>query len=492
MSLGDLTPYQRQNAYYTGVKLGNDVKKQTEIISNQTKEMIKSQIASTSAIIASQDRIREGIDNISYGIEDVEEGIYGLKAAFEFGISEVVWQIEQNRQVLKDILDVLMSPLDTQAKELRRRAEEAYANGWIEDALEDFLESEKKNKYDFSVFTSIGIIYLFQKGDREKAFEYFEKAIKYAKPKSKYHASFALLHAALIKHDLNFIEEAEKFTAEAVELSPDFAEALYQNAQYNAQLNNVQKSISNIEKAIKLDKNYCIKVDNDPMFAPIRNEVNNLFERLRDKELKWCNKATTALKKFMKNVNDAINQAGDNNINNYSEYNFKSEFQEIDTLLNRNSYFDILDARSKNISLQSKIYQYIKTGEKHLNNLITQIDNKIRVACDSMKENERKRARRNQIYAEWAIFLGPIILGVLLGINNALIGGIVIIVGLIVSGCMIDEIENGTGNSCTLFYYYSENIPTEVNHLSKKKNDINDAIKKLEGIPFKIADSIMK
>ena len=314
MSLGGLTPYQRQNAYYTGVKLGNDVKKQTEIISNQTKEMIKSQIASTSAIIASQDRIREGIDNISYGIEDVKEGIYGLKAAFEFGISEVVWQIEQNRQVLKDILDVLMSPLDTQAKELRRRAEEAYANGWIEDALEDFLESEKKNKYDFSVFTSIGIIYLFQKGDREKAFEYFEKAIKYAKPKSKYHASFALLHAALIKHDLNFIEEAEKFTAEAVELSPDFAEALYQNAQYNAQLNNVQKSISNIEKAIKLDKNYCIKVDNVPMFAPIRNEVNNLFERLRDKELKWCNKATTALKKFMKNVNDAINQAGDNNI----------------------------------------------------------------------------------------------------------------------------------------------------------------------------------
>ncbi|PIZ20093.1 MAG: hypothetical protein COY50_06590, partial [Deltaproteobacteria bacterium CG_4_10_14_0_8_um_filter_43_12] len=102
MSLGDLTPYQRQNAYYTGVKLGNDVKKQTEIISNQTKEMIKSQIASTSAIIASQDRIREGIDNISYGIEDVKEGIYGLKAAFEFGISEVVLVIPMKSATCSD------------------------------------------------------------------------------------------------------------------------------------------------------------------------------------------------------------------------------------------------------------------------------------------------------------------------------------------------------------------------------------------------------
>lgn len=144
MAFGDLTPVERKNKYYAAVQLGKDVKTQAELISHSTKELIATQIASTNAIIASQEFVREGIDNLSYGIAEVSEGIHGLKAAFEFGISEVVWQIEQNRAVLQNILNVLMAPLDTQAKELKRRAEDAYANGWFEEALEDFLESEKK------------------------------------------------------------------------------------------------------------------------------------------------------------------------------------------------------------------------------------------------------------------------------------------------------------------------------------------------------------
>jgi len=139
--LNELAPWERKNEYYHTIQLGKDIKKQTNIINNQTKAMIASQIASTNAIISSQERISEGIDVVACGIDRVEQGIYELKATFEWGISEVVWQIEQNRAVLKDILEVLMAPLDTQAKERRKRAEEAYANGWVEDAEEEFLES---------------------------------------------------------------------------------------------------------------------------------------------------------------------------------------------------------------------------------------------------------------------------------------------------------------------------------------------------------------
>ena len=42
-------------------------------------------------------------------------------------------------------------PLDIQAKERKKRAEEAFANRWIDDAEEEFLESEKLNKFDFSI-----------------------------------------------------------------------------------------------------------------------------------------------------------------------------------------------------------------------------------------------------------------------------------------------------------------------------------------------------
>ena len=286
--MAELSPYERQNEYYSNIQLGKNVKRQTELLANQTSAMIAAQAASTNAIIASQTGIRENLKNMSYSVEDIADGMYGMKAAFEFGISEVVWQIEQNRQVLQDILETLIAPLATQAKELRRRAEDAYANGWYDDALKDFLKSEKKNKYDFAVQISIGLIYFFHYDNREKALEYFKKATKYARPKSPYHASFALLHSALIERDFGHIAEAERMTSEATVLSQDFAEAFYQNAQYNAQLNNVEKSLAAIEKAVKLDRNYCIKADADEMLEPVREQILALIERLRDQIKPAC------------------------------------------------------------------------------------------------------------------------------------------------------------------------------------------------------------
>lgn len=343
-----LAPWERKNAYYSVIQLGKDVKTQTKTLNKQTEALIATQIASTSEIISSQERISEGIDNVAYGVERVEEGIYGLKAAFEWGISEVVWQIEQNRHVLQGILAVLMAPLDTQAKELRRRAEDAYTNGWFEDALEDFLESEKKNKYDFIVHISIGMIYLFQKIDKEKTLEYFDKAIKYAKPKSPYHASYALLYKALIKRDFGLIEEAERYTAEAVELCPDFAEALYQNALYNALLNKPDKAIPLLRKAIEMDVNYCLKVHNERGFDKIRHHINELNVELRDEQKQ------KALDKYsvITNKHDALNNLV-NEVRNqqvffkiHDEEEIKNCTMRITEVIQRNSFLDYLEANA--------------------------------------------------------------------------------------------------------------------------------------------------
>jgi hypothetical protein len=146
-----LNEWEQRSACYSVIELGKDVDTLIRILKHQTDAKLASQAASANAIIVSQDSIREGIHNLSYGIESIAEGLDGLKAAFEFGISEVLWQIEQQREVLKSILEVLMAPLDTEAKELRRRAEDAYANDWVDDALDDFIHSEKKNRYDFAV-----------------------------------------------------------------------------------------------------------------------------------------------------------------------------------------------------------------------------------------------------------------------------------------------------------------------------------------------------
>lgn len=355
--LNELAPWERKKEYYHNIQLGKDVRTQTEVISRSTQAMIAAQLASTRAIIASQERIQEtiseGLDDLACSIRDVAEGIYGLQAAFEWGISEVVWQIEQNRKELRSILGVLSAPLDTQAKELRKRAEEAYANGWFEDALEDFFESEKKNRYDFSIHISVGMIYLFNKMNKEKALEYFDKAIKYATPKSKYHTSFALLHKALIKRDFGHIEEAEACAREAVELSSDFAEALYQCAQYNALLNRPDKSMQLLTKAIILDTNYCEKVCNDETFEQFRFQINGVFEDLRKTESDKARNKLAIEKKRIQRLNSVLNEI--KGLVSVQDGELHKHITRITELMRRNSYRDYLEANALIEKLHSVI-----------------------------------------------------------------------------------------------------------------------------------------
>jgi tetratricopeptide (TPR) repeat protein len=347
----ELAPWERRNEYYLTIQLGQNVKEQTKVLNKQTKALIASQLASTNAIIASQERINEGIDNVVYGIERVEQGMYGLQATFEWGISEVVWQIEQNREVLKSILEILMAPLDTQAKERRKRAEEAYSNNWIDDAEEEFLEAEKLNKFDFSIHISLGLIYLFKKIDKEKALSYFDKAIKYAQPKSAYYTSYALLHKSLIKFDIGDINAAEQGTSDAIDLSPDFTGALYQNAQYNAQLKNIDKSISNLEKAIRKDKYYCLKANSDSLFEPIREKVNSLFDRLKDEEKQ---KALISYDDISNKHNKAYTIINDLSKESFTDISslvteakhIDQQIREVKKRINRNSYYDFLDIKN--------------------------------------------------------------------------------------------------------------------------------------------------
>jgi len=395
--LNELAPWERKNEYLQHIQLGKDVKSQTSILHNAISDNTNAQLASANAIIASQERIAEGIGDLSVGIDLIGQGIEGLQSTFEWGISEVVWQIEQNRQILRDILQILSAPLDTQALELRKRAEEAYANGWIDDALQDFLESEMKNRYDFSIHISLGMIYLFHKPDKKRALTYFEKAIKYAKPKSNYHTSYALLHKGLIMRDIGKFDEAEKCTAEAIKLYPNFAEAYYQNAQYNAQLRNVEKTIHSLLAAVKHDKNYCLKADIDKMFDLIRPSVNQLFKNLRDANYKKSKKILFQIEERIKNLTSIISEfhsiapkyiKDNHDINSWKKVNLKLKDQIL-FLLKRNSYFDSLDTIELAKTLMNNVNNHIKDVIEKLKNLRSDLNNSRDVSINKSDAAER-------------------------------------------------------------------------------------------------------
>ncbi|MBA7574152.1 hypothetical protein ES708_15954 [subsurface metagenome] len=273
----------------------NDV---ANFLSTQTEKIIESQAEAVDSIIVSQARIADKID---IATREITEGFQGLQATFDWGFTELIWQIEQEREVLKDILKVLQAPLDTQAKELKKRAEYAYRNGWIDDALKDFLESEKKNRYDFTIYQNLGNIYLFEKKDPDIALEYYEKAVKYATPKSSYYTSISLLHKGLVNYLQKDFKEAYNTTLKVIELSQDFYEAHYQHAQYCAILGKYDEAIKHLKKAIvEGDKYYCVKADSEKDFDVMKEQLKSLFKEL---QVNAQNQVTIELGEVIKVIN---------------------------------------------------------------------------------------------------------------------------------------------------------------------------------------------
>jgi len=119
-----LAPWEGRNAYYKDVKLGKGIGAMKTILKDQTDAMIAAQMLSVDEIISSQDISEEAIQEISYSIKNVGLGMSGLKAAFEWGISDVVWCIEKDTEELSDVLMNIYRVPDGKMDHLRHKADE--------------------------------------------------------------------------------------------------------------------------------------------------------------------------------------------------------------------------------------------------------------------------------------------------------------------------------------------------------------------------------
>jgi tetratricopeptide (TPR) repeat protein len=370
----DLTKYERKQAFETIIKLGNDVSSQKHQLNKISSNIIESHLSAASDIIISQDRISENIESLNYNLSNIEDGIENLRSSFEWGMSNVVWQLELNRKELKNIQSVLEAPLDTQAKERRKRAVDAYLNGWIEEAEEEFIESEKLNKFDFTLQISLGMIYLNFKGDTHKSLEYFEKAIKYAKPKSPLHASYALLYKGQIKHSLGLTQEAAYCTKEAIDLSPKFSEALYQNAQYNSLLGNTQIFIDSLEKSIRLDRFYCAKALNDKSFESKNDDIQALIKKLTDEACLIAAKKHNEILSKLKLVLAKIVET--EVVDGIEIEKIEGMVDKIHQLILTNKYLDVLDAIQILEILEYEVKYLCQSVVNKINSMVSSIETK--------------------------------------------------------------------------------------------------------------------
>ncbi|MDP3104366.1 MAG: CDC27 family protein [Candidatus Methanoperedens sp.] len=420
-------------------------------LSRQTTRIVNSHLETANRIIVSQDRIASGIDEINFGIDRLSDGLESLASAFDWGFSELVWQIEQQRKELTNILKVLEAPLDTQAKELKKRAEDAYKNKWIDDALEDFLESEKKNRYDFTVHQYLGNIYFFEKKAPEIALKYYEKAAKYAEPKSLYYTSYALIHIALIYYLEKDFKKAYDATSKAIELSPDFYEAHYQHAKYCANLNKYDEAIEHLDKAQIGDRYYCVKADSEKDFQVMKKQLLSFFESLR----------VIAQKEAEIELNQAqelVQSAGAQDSDEYAPDSFelaKNKLKEAKTFFGRKSYFDYLDAEWKaKESQKDALVSSIKS-------LSTQINETNKVYGKESYDDQRMKKSID----EWNIWISLAVL--------IFFGAVSFWIGLIIGVIVFFFIKGYTGSSFKNKREYENTLSVLNNNLSKNQVRLN-------------------
>ena len=388
-----LAPWEKKNTYYKDVKLGKGVKDLKIILKDQTEEMVKIQIASADEIVSSQGISEDAIQEIGYSIQNVERGMGGLKAAFEWGISDVVWCIEKDTEEFRDIMMNIYRVSDGQMNQRRDKADDSFASGDMDGALERFKDIDSLIKDDFSICISLGMIYLFHKIDKEKALAYFDRAIKYVRPHSTYYTSFALLYKALIKRDFGLIEEAENCTNEAIYLSPGFTEAMYQNAQYNALLKRPEDAIPLLKKAIKEDIVYCLKILWEHDFKPISSEIAELYEEIRTEKNEKVKEALGEAKKdvvVLANVVKGFEKLGYDVPKESSVELLEGGNNEIDILVENNSIIDahfagiLLPLLSKKLNRQKELLRR-KGNELYIN-----LDSKIEELGAGMTGKKKK------------------------------------------------------------------------------------------------------
>jgi tetratricopeptide (TPR) repeat protein len=271
-------------------------------------------IAQLSSLGANATMSLESLEaSLGFKLDDIEGVIKDFRNDLIVLMGDVIWKLEVQSETLTSILATLQAPLDTAAKELRARAVDAYNNGWYEEALNDFLESERKNYQDFLVCRYIANIFFYHLNDPAKALDYFRKAAKYAEPRNASLSAEANYFAGVAAGVLHDFRPGLEHLKNAIRLNPSFPEASFEAAGFAAMLGQVKEMEDYLQQAIRGNAGNFERVKENCMFDEIRTPVNQLLQQLSSESHE---EAAASLREFDRIV-ETVKKSGSDQLENY-------------------------------------------------------------------------------------------------------------------------------------------------------------------------------
>ena len=360
----------------------------TVVASNDalTREFGRGFDAATRTVHWSFDVMSQGLDSVHLSVEE-------LNAAFGFRIGLVVTQRQAQRRLLHGVaerLDLIHraadSPTAVRARELFRTGCERLERGLLDKALEAFIESDKANDADYLTQLQLGRLYLYGKNedddvvDLDKAHAHLLHAARYGKselaalPEAEASTAEALLHAAIACYLLaseagldgddamsrKRLEESVQLAEGAAGLRPVLGEAHYQAARGLALLGRPDDAAAALERAIAVDRRYCLRVADDPDFGSARITVSCLLERLHADALARARQLLAEKRRLV----DSFVYDGD--AAQAVQRTLEDRLATAGQMLGRTTLFDCQDASTEllHIFAQHETEDYLKLGRE--------------------------------------------------------------------------------------------------------------------------------
>jgi hypothetical protein len=245
----------------------------------------------TQALVASQERTQQSMQQMS---EQLQSGLAELSAAFNWGMSELLIAIGDLNDTLEQLIALARNPSQTWAYEQFNIARDAFKRHLFDDALTyvnsaiDGSASQTGYRLDHRFHMLLGLIRLGNHHsdadliDLPAAEQAFLAAAKYAKATAPEEAGRAMLSAAWAAYCQAQIEQAESYVSEALALNSQLSEAHFLQAKLYMAKDLPAGALMPLSQAIALDRDYMLKVQDDPDFEPHQAQIESLYAQLVD------------------------------------------------------------------------------------------------------------------------------------------------------------------------------------------------------------------
>lgn len=208
------------------------------------------------------------------------------------------------------------------ASALKKKAEETYKKGHVEEAVEIFKQALNLTPDDFIILFQLALYYFFEKADHIKAGDYFEKSAAGAAGIFPRLESMALCFISLItrlkalhRGDRDMAKDALLICEKAAAADPDFMMAQYCNLQAIAGLCAFEERGCDFQKAaqslFETDYNLLLQAILDNAFDPALEQLASIAGERYDTALASCVKMIETVKAKISQIPSRLENSAD-------------------------------------------------------------------------------------------------------------------------------------------------------------------------------------